>query len=629
MKYGFVKVAAATPEVRVGDVKFNIEKTLEMMNEAENKGVKLVVFPELGITAYSCGDLFLQNALTDQALKGVCHLAKATEKMDLIAVVGLPLAMGDKLYNVAAFLHKGEILGFTTKANLPNYSEFCEQRYFSTLLKNTQIDIDGKSIPVGPKLLFCSKTLKNFRISAEICEDMWAPDSPGINHAVNGATVLVNLSASNEIAGKGDYRKALINAQSFRCVCAYVYANAGQGESSTDLVFSGHNLIFESGDLLAESKPFEEKLLCTDIDLERIVSQRRKLNSFQPKCDDYLTIMFDQKMEQTKLERSISRHPFTPDGTDELAEYCSEIFAIQYHGLKKRLAHIGLKTVTIGISGGLDSTLALLVTAKAFDSLNLPRSGIIAVTMPCFGTSGRTYNNAKILIEKIGATFKEINIKDAVTNHLKDIEADINNHDVTFENAQARERTQILMDIANKTGGIVIGTGDLSELALGFATYNGDHMSMYGVNASVPKTLMQDIVRYVADYQEPDLKDTLYDIVDTPISPELLPPDANNDISQQTEEIVGPYELHDFFLYHMIGWGFSKEKILHLAKYAFAGTYTDEIIKKWLDIFMKRFFRSQFKRSCLPDGPKATGISLSPRGNWRMPSDATDKLAFE
>ncbi|MBQ4145095.1 MAG: NAD(+) synthase [Clostridia bacterium] len=628
MKYGLVKVAAATPDVKVGDVKFNIQKTLEMMIDAEKKGVKLVVFPELGITAYSCYDLFLQNALAEQALAGVCQLAKATEKMELIAIVGLPLAMGDKLYNAAAFLHKGEIIGFATKANLPNYNEFCEQRYFSTLKKNTQIEINGKSVPVGPKLLFCSKKLKNFRISAEICEDMWSPNSPGIDHALNGATVLANLSASNEFAGKGEYRKTLINAQSFRCVCAYIYANAGQGESTTDLVFSGHNLIYECGNMLAESKPFDEKLLCTDIDLEKIVSQRRKLNSFQPKNDDYFTIMFDQNLETTHLERTVSTRPFVSDNT-ELTKYCQEIFAIQYHGLKKRLTHIGLKTVTIGISGGLDSTLALLVTAKAFDSLNLPRSGIIAVTMPCFGTSNRTYNNAKILIEKMGATFKEIDIKNAVTNHLNDIEADINNHDVTYENAQARERTQVLMDVANKTGGIVVGTGDLSELALGFATYNGDHMSMYGVNASVPKTLMQDIVKYVADYQEPSLKDTLYDIVNTPISPELLPPDENDDISQQTEDIVGPYELHDFYLYYMIRWGFSKEKILHLAKYAFSGTYTDETIEKWLDIFMKRFFRSQFKRSCLPDGPKATGISLSPRGDWHMPSDATDKLAFE
>ena len=630
MRHGFIKVATATPKVRVADVAFNTEKTIAMLHEAAQHGARLAVFPELGLTAYTCSDLFFQTALIRQAQEAVCRIAGETEKLDILAVVGLPLAVGDKLYNAAAFLQGGKILGFVTKTYLPNYSEFYERRHFSILRENTEITIDDQRIPVGPKLIFCSEYMENFRVAAEICEDLWAPAPPGIGHALGGATVLVNLSASNEIIGKSDYRKVLLESQSSREVCAYLYADAGSGESTTDLVFGGHSMIYENGTLLAEAKAFDEKILYADIDVERIVQERRRLSTFRPEeAQGYRKIFFGGERHDTKLERTFEPHPFVPADTGKLSQRCEEIVSIQYHGLKKRLEHIGLKTVTIGISGGLDSTLALLVTAKAFDSLDLPRSGIVAVTMPCFGTTDRTYNNAKALIACLGARLREVNIKAAVRQHLSDIGADENVHDVTYENAQARERTQVLMDIANKTGGIVIGTGDLSELALGFATYNGDHMSMYAVNASVPKTLVRHLVKYVADTGDEKLRATLYDILDTPVSPELLPPEKDGTIAQQTEEIVGPYELHDFFLYYMMRWGFSKDKILRLAQLAFAGVYDQETIDHWLNIFMRRFFQSQFKRSCMPDGPKVGSVALSPRGDWRMPSDAVDAIAKE
>ena len=627
MNYGFVKVATAAPEVRVADVTFNTQKIIAAMHTAAEHGARLVVFPELGLTAYTCSDLFFQSALIQKAKDAVLRIAKETETLDLLAVVGLPLAVGDKLYNAAAFLQGGRILGFATKKYLPNYSEFYEMRHFSVLEENTTVRIGGETVPVGPRLIFCAEYMEDFKVAAEICEDLWAPEPPGVSHALCGATVLVNLSASNEIIGKSDYRRTLLRSQSSRAVCAYLYADAGQGESTTDLVFSGHSMIYENGTLLGETKPFCEQILYADIDVARVVQERRRLSTFRPKEDDgYLKIPFGGKHSKTVLERRFDPHPFVPSGEEGRRNRCEEIFAIQYHGLKKRLMHIGLKTVTIGISGGLDSTLALLVTARAFDSLNLPRSGIVAVTMPCFGTTDRTYQNAKNLILGLGATLREINIKAAVRQHLSDIGADERVHDVTYENAQARERTQVLMDIANQTGGIVVGTGDLSELALGFATYNGDHMSMYGVNASVPKTLVRHLVRYVADSSESGLKETLYDILDTPVSPELLPPEEDGTIAQQTEEIVGPYELHDFFLYYMLRWGFSKDKILHLAQNAFSGCYDTPTIQKWLDIFMRRFFRSQFKRSCMPDGPKVGSVALSPRGDLRMPSDAAEDL---
>ncbi len=627
MNYGFVKVATAAPEVRVADVTFNTQKTIAAMHTAAEHGARLVVFPELGLTAYTCSDLFFQSALIQKAKDAVLRIAKETETLDLLAVVGLPLAVGDKLYNAAAFLQGGRILGFATKKYLPNYSEFYEMRHFSVLEENTTVRIGGETVPVGPRLIFCAEYMEDFKVAAEICEDLWAPEPPGVSHALCGATVLVNLSASNEIIGKSDYRRTLLRSQSSRAVCTYLYADAGQGESTTDLVFSGHSMIYENGTLLGETKPFCEQILYADIDVARVVLERRRLSTFRPKEDDgYLKIPFGGRCSETALERRFDPHPFVPSEEKGRRNRCEEIFAIQYHGLKKRLMHIGLKTVTVGISGGLDSTLALLVTARAFDSLNLPRSGIVAVTMPCFGTTDRTYQNAKNLILGLGATLREVNIKAAVRQHLSDIGADERVHDVTYENAQARERTQVLMDIANQTGGIVVGTGDLSELALGFATYNGDHMSMYGVNASVPKTLVRHLVRYVADSSESGLKETLYDILDTPVSPELLPPEEDGTIAQQTEEIVGPYELHDFFLYYMLRWGFSKDKILHLAQNAFSGCYDTPTIQKWLDIFMRRFFRSQFKRSCMPDGPKVGSVALSPRGDLRMPSDAAEDL---
>ncbi len=623
MKHGFIKVATATPEVRVADVDFNEKKTLELMQEADRLGVRLAVFPELGLTAYTCGDLFFQSALISKAQAALCRLAKETAKLSLLAVVGLPLAVDDKLCNVAAFLHSGKILGFATKTHLPNHNEFFEARYFTSLSKNTSVTLCGQEIPVGPKLLFCSAAMEEFRVAAEICEDLWSPASPGAHLAQSGATILVNLSASNEVAGKGTIRKTLLSAQSSRAAAGYLYANAGKGESSTDLVFSGHSMIYEDGELLAESKPFTEGLLCTEIDLERITQKRHRFSTFRHTEDtDYQRIVFHDTPWEASLTRTIPQNPFVPDDAAERATILQEILEIQSHGLQKRLSHIGTKTVTIGISGGLDSTLALLVTAKAFDGLGLPRNQIMAITMPCFGTSDRTYQNAKLLTEGLGATLQEINIKAAVTQHLTDIGASLDDHDVTFENAQARERTQVLMDLANKTGGIVIGTGDLSELALGFATYNGDHMSMYGVNTSVPKTLMRHLVKHLADTEMSDLQETLYDILDTPVSPELLPPEEDGAIAQQTESIVGPYELHDFFLYYMIQWGFSKEKIFYLAKHAFAESYSAEEIEQWLSVFLRRFFQSQFKRSCLPDGPKATTVSLSPRGDFRMPSDA-------
>lgn len=627
MNYGFVKVATAAPEVRVADVTFNTQKTIAAMHAAAEHGARLIVFPELGLTAYTCSDLFFQSALIQKAKDAVQQIAGETETLDILAVVGLPLAVGDKLYNAAAFLQGGRILGVATKKYLPNYSEFYEMRHFSVLEENTTVRIGGETVPVGPRLIFCSEYMEDFKVAAEICEDLWAPEPPGVSHALCGATVLVNLSASNEIIGKSDYRRTLLRSQSSRAVCAYLYADAGQGESTTDLVFSGHSMIYENGTLLGETKPFCEQILYADIDVARVVQERRRLSTFRPKEDDgYLKIPFGGKCGETALERRFDPHPFVPSEEEGRRNRCEEIFAIQCHGLKKRLMHIGLKTVTVGISGGLDSTLALLVTARAFDSLNLPRSGIVAVTMPCFGTTDRTYQNAKNLILGLGATLREINIKAAVRQHLSDIGADERVHDVTYENAQARERTQVLMDIANQTGGIVVGTGDLSELALGFATYNGDHMSMYGVNASVPKTLVRHLVRYVADSSESGLKETLYDILDTPVSPELLPPEEDGAIAQQTEEIVGPYELHDFFLYYMLRWGFSKDKILHLAKNAFLGCYDTPTIQKWLDIFMRRFFKSQFKRSCMPDGPKVGSVALSPRGDLRMPSDATEDM---
>lgn len=627
MQDGFIKTAVASPDIRVADVAYNTKSIIQCIHDAARNGAKLLVLPELCLTAYTCGDLFLQRRLQQDAWQGILKIARETEKDDILAAVGMPVEWNGKLYNAAAFLKGGKILGFVTKKNIPNYAEFYEARYFSVLEQNVCLHLDGPEIPMGSDLIFCCRQIPDLQVACEICEDLWVADSPSTGHALHGATVICNLSASNEVIGKREYRHVLVRAQSAKAVCAYLYADAGMGESTTDMVFAGHHMVYENGTLLTESRLFEEEICYADIDLQKLTQERKKLSTFWITSDEsHQRIYFDLCPAPTRLCRKFEPLPFVPRGEEERTKRCEEIFALQYMGLAKRLRHIGAETVTIGISGGLDSTLALLVTAKAFDRLGLERKNIIAVTMPGFGTTGRTRGNAEKMIHCLGAQFREISIANAVRGHLQDIGASEQEHDVTYENAQARERTQILMDIANKTGGIVIGTGDLSELALGFATYNGDHMSMYGVNASVPKTLIRYLVRYVADHSDADLHTVLYDVLDTPVSPELLPPEENGTIAQKTESIVGPYELHDFFLYHVIRNGFDRDKILRMCVCAFEGEYNKATIEKWLDIFYRRFFNSQFKRSCLPDGPKVGSVALSPRGDWRMPSDACAAL---
>lgn len=621
MNDGFIKCAAATPKVKVGDTEYNKQQILIQISEAEKHGAKVMVFPELCVTAYTCGDLFLQDSLIKDALKAVFNIAKATDKTDMLIAVGVPLAVGSKLCNAAAVIKSGRVLGFVTKSNLPNYSEFYEARHFNTLDDNTVINIGGEDYPVGPKLIFCAENMPELKVGIEICEDLWVTAPPSGELVQNGATLILNPSAGDEVISKAEYRRSLVMSQSARCVCGYVYANAGEGESTTDMVFAGHRLICENGTMLKDSKLFETGIFYGDIDLNKIVLERRRMTTFKEDRSDCLKIYFDINIKSTKLERKFDAHPFVPNDEKMLRERCETIFSMQANGLKKRLEHIGCKTVTIGISGGLDSTLALLVTARAYGMLNLPLSGIKAITMPCFGTTDRTLNNAKKLVECIGAELIEVPISQSVTLHMSDIGADIENHNVTYENAQARERTQVLMDYANETGGIVIGTGDLSELALGWATYNGDHMSMYGVNCSIPKTLVRYLVKYVADISDEKMRTVLQSVLDTPVSPELLPP-KDGKISQQTEDIVGPYELHDFFLYNFVRLGFTKEKVMRLACEAFSGNFDAETIQKWLDIFCRRFFANQFKRSCIPDGPKVGSVTLSPRGDWRMPSDA-------
>ena len=626
MKNGFIKVAAATPEIRVSDTEYNSCSIIEQIFEADKNGAKVVAFPELCITGYTCGDLFLQSTLIDSAKVALEKIVSDTKKLDILFAVGLPLLVEDKLYNVAAICKSGKVLGIIPKSNIPNYSEFSEARYFNVIDKNTTVRLFGDDVPFGSKLIFCANDCEYLRIACEICEDLWVTSPPSNSHALNGATVMLNLSASDETVGKEEYRKMLITSHTARTISAYIYADAGEGESTTDLVYSGNNFICECGKVLNESELFENGIIYSVIDVEKISLLRRKITTYNMQNDfEYQKIYFDIKLDETKLEREIDPHPFVPADNSEVAERCESVFKMQCAGLKKRLKHIGIKTVTLGVSGGLDSTLALLVAVKTFDSLKLDRKGIIAVTMPCFGTTDRTYNNSKILADALGVTLREVNIAKSVTQHLEDIGASLDEHDVTYENAQARERTQVLMDISNKTGGIVIGTGDLSELALGFATYNGDHMSMYSVNCSVPKTLIRYLVKYVADLHDGEMKRVLYDILDTPVSPELLPPDEQGGIEQKTEDIVGPYELHDFFLYNYIRYGFSKEKIHRMASKAFEGVYDSETIRKWIEIFFRRFYNNQFKRSAVPDGPKVGTVSLSPRGDWRMPSDA--KLA--
>lgn len=624
MRHGFIKVAAATPDIRVADVDYNKGQIIKQMDEAAEAGAKIIVFPELCITGYTCSDLFLQDILLSSAKKALVEIAEHTKNLDALVFVGVPIAVGGELYNVAAALNHGNILGFTTKSFLPNYGEFYEMRQFRPGPKKAEkILFGGKEIPFGPQLLFVENQMANLIVSAEICEDVWSPVPPSIEAAREGATVIVNCSASDETIGKASYREALISGQSARLISGYIYANAGEGESTTDLVFGGHNLIAENGTILAEAKRFSNGIIYTEFDVQKIANERRKNTTFTETQEHVLPrIPFGLEQTETILTRTFPSRPFVPRDDQERAKRCEEILTIQAMGLKKRLAHTHAKSAVVGISGGLDSTLALLVTAKAFDALGLERSGITAVTMPCFGTTDRTYQNACKMSLKVGATLREVRIGDAVMQHFKDIGHDPQDHSVTYENSQARERTQVLMDIANQTGGLVIGTGDMSELALGWATYNGDHMSMYGVNASVPKTLVRHLVHYFADTcEDSSLKEVLYDVLDTPVSPELLPP-KDGEIAQKTEDLVGPYELHDFFLYYFLRMGYEPGKIYRIAKLSFAGEYDDETIYKWLRTFCWRFFSQQFKRSCLPDGPKVGTVALSPRGDWRMPSDA-------
>lgn len=624
MKDGFITVAAATPQVAVADCEANAQAILACINEMTAAHAKVMVLPELCITGYTCSDLFWQTKLLDEAEAALSAVAEGSRQVDALIAVGMPLRVAGKLLNVAAMLCRGKVLGFVPKVNLPAYNEFYETRHFTSGSADMgTVQFDGEEVPVGTNLLFSCENMADLCVATEICEDLWVPNPPSVHHALAGASVICNLSASDEMVGKGGYRRDLVAGQSARLVCAYLYATAGEGESTTDLVFGGQNLIAENGTVLAESATFENEINVATIDVQRLASERRRMSTF-PAADagEYREISFALTEEETKLVRFFDADPFVPSSADQLSDRCEEILNIQALGLKKRLAHTHAKSAVVGISGGLDSTLALLVTARAFDMLGLSRKGIVAVTMPGFGTTDRTYNNAVAMIKSLGATFKEVSIAKAVMQHFADIDHDASIRDVTYENSQARERTQILMDIANQANGFVIGTGDLSELALGWATYNGDHMSMYAVNASVPKTLVRHLVRHYADTRaDAVLAGVLYDVLDTPVSPELLPPE-DGAISQKTEDLVGPYELHDFFLYQMLRMCFPPAKIYRIAKEAFAGRYSNETILKWLRTFYWRFFSQQFKRSCLPDGPKVGSVAVSPRGDLRMPSDA-------
>ena len=628
MRDGFIKVGAATPKVRVADPAYNREQLVKAAGEAAGRGVKLLVFPELSMTAYTCGDLFGQEILVRAAREELARFAAETEALDILMFVGLPWAQDGKLYTVAAAVKGGRVLGLVPKLNLPNYGEFYEARNFEPGCEDViDADWEGEKIPMGSRLLFVCREMPALQVAAEICEDLWVACPPSTEHAQAGATVIVNCSASDETTGKSAYRRELVGGQSARLVCGYVYANAGDGESSQDLVFGGHDIIAEDGRILAESPRFETGLWTADLDLDRLEGERRRMSTFRIRGRErYCPVEFSLKMEETRLERSFDPAPFVPHDAADRERRCEEILSIQAMGLKKRLEHTGCRDAVVGISGGLDSTLALLVTARAFDLLEIPRSRIHAITMPCFGTTDRTYQNACRMTEKLGASLAEVDIREAVTLHFRDIGHDMAVHDVTYENSQARERTQVLMDMANQVNGMVIGTGDMSELALGWATYNGDHMSMYGVNASVPKTLVRHLVRYYADTcGEEELRLVLLDVLDTPVSPELLPPE-DGAISQKTEDLVGPYELHDFFLYHILRCGSRPSKIFRMALLAFEGQYDREVILKWLKVFYRRFFSQHFKRSCLPDGPKVGSVAVSPRGDLRMPSDAASSL---
>lgn len=632
MKDGFIKVAAASPKLRVADCGYNGEQILKTIREADKAGVKILVFPELCISGYTCADLFLQDTLLHGCEDTLKMLLGQTEALELLYVVGMPFAYRNKLYNVAVFCHKGNVLMVVPKTNIPNYQEFYEARHFAKGMQATErICIAGKETLFGTNHLLICSTIPELVIAGEICEDLWVPDSPSIHHALAGATVICNPSASDEIATKMVYRKNLVAMQSAKLVAGYIYADAGKDESTQDLVYSGHNMIAENGSLLAESELFESEFVIAELDVKRLASERRKMNTYENQWmntdekEGYSYTEFAFREEETRLTRKISRTPFVPSDDIAKKQRCEEILTLQAMGLRKRLAHTHCQSAVIGLSGGLDSTLALLVTVKAYDLLGMDHKNIIAVTMPGFGTTDRTYQNALELARSLGTTLKEISIVDAVRQHFKDIEQDEKIHDITYENGQARERTQILMDIANKCNGMVIGTGDMSEMALGWATYNGDHMSMYAVNVSIPKTLVRYLVSYYADEADEKTAAVLRDVLDTPVSPELLPPE-NGKIAQKTEDIVGPYELHDFFLYYLLRFGYPPAKIFRLAKEAFNGEYSSETILKWMQTFYRRFFSQQFKRSCVPDGPKVGTVALSPRGDLRMPSDACATL---
>lgn len=628
MNQGFIKVAAVTPKIRVADPEYNAGVICERLEEAYGRGAKLIVFPELCITGYTCGDLFQQQLLLEEAFLSLIKIAEATCHKDALVMVGLPVEWEGRLYNAAAVLWNGEILGLIPKSNIPSYGEFYEGRHFA---EGNRVPVlferAGKRCFFGANILFECESMNGLTVAAEICEDLWVADPPGTRHALEGATVIANLSASNETVGKDAYRELLVKSASARLICGYIYTSAGEGESTQDLVFGGHNMIAENGVVLAQAKRFSCETVYADIDVARMLSERRRKGTFGKKTGEaYIKVPFKIQTAETKLERTFGCMPFVPHDEAERKMRCEEILSIQSYGLKKRYEHTGASVAVIGVSGGLDSTLALLVTVRVFDMLGLDRKGIMAVTMPCFGTTDRTYENACRLARTLGVSLWEVDIKEAVNVHFRDIGQDNSKHDVTYENGQARERTQVLMDIANRLGGLVIGTGDMSELALGWATYNGDHMSMYGVNAGVPKTLVRHLVKYYSDTcGAGELSEVLEDVLDTPVSPELLPP-VDGVISQRTEDLVGPYELHDFFLYYVLRCSFPPAKVYRVARLAFAGQYQDQVILKWLKVFYRRFFQQQFKRSCLPDGPKVGSVALSPRGDLRMPSDASVSL---
>lgn len=628
-KYGYIRVAASVPEIKVANIDFNVKEIIKVIKDLDKKGVQIVTFPELCLSGYTCADLFSQDLMIDKSMKALKEIVDVTKKIDIIVLIGAPIVCDNQMFNCGVVVSNGEILGIVPKTYIPNYGEFYEKRWFSTsnTLTSKTIKMFGKEVPIGIDLIFRDVKDKKFAFGIEICEDLWSPKAPSVEASLNGATMIFNLSASNELIGKYSYRKDLIKVQAAKNVCAYIYASSGVNESTTDLVFSGYAAIVENGSMLVENERFNFKTnyIVQDVDIQRLMNNRIKDISFMGigSIVNYRVVDINIKDKNNTLLRNYDIYPFVPSDENKRAERCSEIINIQACGLAKRIKHTGMQKCVIGISGGLDSTLAFLVVVEAYRRLGISNKNLIGVTMPGFGTTGRTYKNALTLMRNYGVTIKEVSIKEASLQHFKDIDLDENDRSVTYENTQARERTQILMDIANKEGGLVVGTGDLSELALGWCTYNGDHMSMYSVNGSIPKTLVRYLVRYFADIEtNEECKKTILDILDTPISPELLPPDKDGNIKQQTESVVGPYVLHDFFLYHFMRYGATPEKIKYIAVKAFDGMYTEEIITKWLRFFIKRFFNQQFKRSCLPDGPKVGTISVSPRGDLRMPSDA-------